>query len=116
MRATWLTAAITGILFSALLAWAGARGLFAREAVGAAAFLGRAAVGAVFLVTMAVGVFGLAFFRDVRAAQRARGLGPLSSLSGPGDLRRFFLPVWGRMLAWFVAAGAAGSLFVAALR
>lgn len=115
-RATWFTAALTGLFFGALAAWVGLRWVAAREATYAARNLINGAVGVVFIVTTLVGVFGLAFFRDVRAEQRARGLGPLGNLTEPGDLQRFYLPLWGRMLAWFIAAGLSGSLTAAALR
>lgn len=62
------------------------------------------------------GVVGLAGFREMRAAQEARGLGPLRSLAEAGDLRRFYLPVWGRMLVWFITAATSGTLTVLALR
>ncbi len=116
MRATWFTAALTGLCFGALGAWVGLRWIAAREATGATRNLIHGALGGVFLVSTLVGVFGLAFFREVRAEQKARGLGPLGNLVEPGDLQRFYLPVWGRMLAWFIAAGLSGSLTVAALR
>lgn len=116
MRATWLTAALSGILFASVVAWAGPRGLSPREPAGVATVLIKAGVVVVFLVTTVFGVFGLALFREMRAEQRARGLGPMGQLADAGDYRRFHRPLWGRMLAFFVCVAVSAVVWVLARR
>ncbi len=95
MRATWITSLAAGVIFGVVAGIVVPR-------VDAFAFL---VLLVVFLPTTFLGVFGVRQMKEMLEERKRRGLGFFGSLAEIEDLRRFYLPIWGRMLIWFITTG-----------
>jgi hypothetical protein len=93
MRATWYSSLLGGIGFGSLSAFANPRYEFAWGPVLIVAF---------FLVTF-FGVIGFPQMRDLYREQKRHGAGVFVTQLQPGMLRTHLLPIWGRMVTWFIS-------------
>ena len=94
MRATYLTALVSGIAFGAMV------GFSRRMAPGVAAVI----IPFGFFTSVLVATVGLPQLKEMLALQMKHG--PIS-LTTPiqGELRRVFVPAWLRGATWFIASG-----------
>lgn len=102
MRATWITSAVAGASF----------GVFASLVKITRVPVDGAAASKYVSLTLGIGlcvvglfcVIGSTQLRDINAKRRSRGILMDIKLE---DVAAFLVPVWGRMLVWFITAGAA---------
>ena len=93
MKATWITSAVAGMIFGAVV--------HALERDGGKADM--ALVAPLFLVVVFVGVIGVGQIRAMYAERKRRGLGFFGVMAESGDFTRYYFPAWGRMFACFAA-------------